>query len=362
MATFSFNFDIGIDSSAANDGAVVPVSEHSTRSSVSEWREGTVCDEAPSDSPQICQCGILDVTEVDVAALCCPYAWSGAEIDYGATSDYSRELVQLSDGVGVVCLTKALHESSERLTKEGSFRQAEGPCRQPSGVERAQKANSDLIAGVYEGGMKIWECAVDLATFLLTNETVCCSGKRVIELGCGVGLPAVCAMLQAAKLVAFQDYNAEVLTSRTIPTAFYNGTLKNGQFQNVEEFSKVCQFCYGDWGVLVQKMSRNGFQWKHGFDVILASETIYCRENYHKFLSAVKYFLEPSGVVCLAAKSYYFGVGGSVAEFREFIITDGYFDVTEVASFGQDTVHRTILMLSVRHRVCEYAPDSDSAP
>ena len=44
-----------------------------------------------------------------------------------------------------------------------------------------------------------------------------------MELGCGVGLPGVCAVLQAAQLVAFQDYNAEVLTSRTIPTAFYNG-------------------------------------------------------------------------------------------------------------------------------------------
>ena len=48
----------------------------------------------------------------------------------------------------------------------------------------------------------------------------------------------------------------------------------------------------------------------------------------------MKYFLEPSGVVYLAAKSYYFGVGGSVVEFREFVITDGYFDVNEVASFG----------------------------
>ena len=354
MATFSFNFDLGPDSSAANvDGAVVPVSEHSTSNSFSDWRKGTVCDEAPTDPPQTGQCGILDVTEVDVAALCRP---SGEEMDSAATS-YSRELVQLSDGVGVVCLTKALPEPSERLMKEGSL-QAKGPWRQPSGLERAQEANSDLIAGVYEGGMKIWECAIDLATFLLTNKTSRCLGKRVIELGCGVGLPGVCAVLQAAQLVAFQDYNAEVLTSRTIPTAFYNGTLRNGQFQNVEEFSKVCQFCYGDWGMLVQKMSQNDFQWKHGFDVILSSETIYCRENYHKFLSAVKYFLEPSGVVYLAAKSYYFGVGGSVAEFREFVITDGYFDVNEVASFGQDTVHRTILMLSVRHRVCEYVGDS----
>ena len=105
----------------------------------------------PTDPPQIGQCGILDVTEVDVAALCRP---SGEEMDSAATS-YSRELVQLSHSVGVVCLTKALPEPSEKLMKEGSL-QAEGPWRQPSGLERAQEANSDLIAGVYEGGMKIW--------------------------------------------------------------------------------------------------------------------------------------------------------------------------------------------------------------
>ena len=114
MATFLFNFDIGPDSRAANvDGAVVPVSEHSTSNSFSDWRKGTVCDEAPTDPPQIGQCGILDVTEVDVAALCRP---SGEEMDSAATS-YSRELVQLSHSVGVVCLTKALPEPSEKLMK-----------------------------------------------------------------------------------------------------------------------------------------------------------------------------------------------------------------------------------------------------
>lgn len=349
MATFSFNFDIedasAPDCSCERDagGALVP--EQSKSGSVSDWQKGTSAarDETRTGPDLDCQCGILNVSEDDVVALC---RLSGEEKGPVRTN-YYREVVQLNDSIGIVCLTKTLPGPSENVTEEEYILQEEGPWSQLSVVQQAQKASSDLIAGVYEGGMKIWECALDLATFLLSDNALC-SGRRVMELGCGVGLPGVCALLQGARLVAFQDYNVEVLTSRTIPTAFCNGAPKNRQFQNVEEFLRVCQFCYGDWGKLVQKMNQNGCQWKHGFDVILASETIYCRESYHNFLSALKYFLQPSGVVYLAAKSYYFGVGGSVAEFQEFVSTDGYFDVDEVAAFGHDTVHRTILTLSVR--------------
>lgn len=363
MAAFSFNFQIDLESEAsASDckeehddtgtctgaGAVFEfVSEGSTSGSVGA-RQSSAGEESRSefepDRGLDCNCGLVSISEDNVAGLC---RSDGAPAKVGASmTSYCREVVQLSDSVRIMCLThlKALH--SENLTED--ILRGAAPSSQLSVVQQAQKASSDLVAGVYEGGMKVWECAVDLATFLLSNNALC-SGRRVMELGCGVGLPGVCALLQGAQLVVFQDYNIEVLTSRTIPTAFCNGALKGRQFQNIDEFSSVCQFCYGDWGTLVQKMSQNGCQWKHGFDVILASETIYCRESYLSFLSALKYFLDPSGgVVYLAAKSYYFGVGGSVAEFQEFVSSDRYFDVQEVATFGQDTVHRTILTLSVR--------------
>lgn len=44
------------------------------------------------------------------------------------------------------------------------------------------EAPSDLIPGVYEGGLKTWECSVDLAAYLhdrLPSESVV--GKRVLE-------------------------------------------------------------------------------------------------------------------------------------------------------------------------------------
>ena len=231
------------------------------------------------------KCGLVSISEDSVSGLCRP---GGAQENVGVpVASYNREVVQLNDKIEIVCLTDVRALSSENFAEEGMLG-GEAPSSelQLSVVQQAQKASSDLIAGVYEGGMKIWECAVDLASFLLSNNALCC-GKQVMELGCGVGLPGVCALLQGAQMVAFQDYNVEVLTSRTIPTAFHNGALKGRQFRDVEEFSSACQFCYGDWGMLVQKMSKNGHQWKHEFDVVLASETIYCRESYPNFLSAL---------------------------------------------------------------------------
>ena len=50
--------------------------------------------------------------------------------------------------------------------------------------ESSECGASDLVPGIYEGGLKIWECAVDLAR-LLEREDI--DGKCVLELGCGAG-------------------------------------------------------------------------------------------------------------------------------------------------------------------------------
>jgi hypothetical protein len=39
---------------------------------------------------------------------------------------------------------------------------------------------------VYEGGMKIWECSIDLVKYL-SGTVVDLHGKKVLELGCGAG-------------------------------------------------------------------------------------------------------------------------------------------------------------------------------
>jgi protein-histidine N-methyltransferase len=123
---------------------------------------------------------------------------------------------------------------------------------------------SVLQSGVYEGGGAVWECSMDLVTYLLEEEqqrTVSgeasapmedesnCRGRYVLELGCGHALPS-CVLLQAALLArphrngsvqvddgldgptsarrwmhstfVMADYNRSVVESITLPNLILN--------------------------------------------------------------------------------------------------------------------------------------------
>jgi 2-polyprenyl-3-methyl-5-hydroxy-6-metoxy-1,4-benzoquinol methylase len=68
--------------------------------------------------------------------------------------------------------------------------------------------SSDLAPGVYEGGFKLWEGAADLVAHLQETEKVhgvSYAGKKVLELGCGHGVPGIYLWKQGAE-VHLQDY------------------------------------------------------------------------------------------------------------------------------------------------------------
>jgi hypothetical protein len=61
--------------------------------------------------------------------------------------------------------------------------------------------NSDLVPGVYEGGLKLWEGSIDLVKALEKESqtgNLSFSGKRVLELGCGHALPGIYACLKVS--------------------------------------------------------------------------------------------------------------------------------------------------------------------
>lgn len=203
--------------------------------------------------------------------------------------------------------------------------------------------NSDLVPGIYEGGLKLWEGSLDLVKALRTEVQkghLSFKGKKVLELGCGHGLPGIFACLEGAAIVHFQDFNAEVLGCLTIPNV--NANLSKSQPDPAAE----TRFFAGDWGEINEllphacesEMNLNSSS-EHGqatgYDVILMAETIYSISAQRNLYGLTKKCMShPHGVVYVAGKKHYFGVGGGTRQFLSMLEKDGVMAaslVTEVA-------------------------------
>lgn len=219
---------------------------------------------------------------------------------------------------------------------------------------------SDLVPNKYEGGFKLWEGAVDLCNYLiqqhqLTPESLSSSssgnslaGKKVLELGCGHGLPGILCLLAGA-LVHFQDFNQQVITHLTLPNVQANLT----QIAHAST-RQGSRYYSGDWAAVGQLLSIQGMG---GFyDIILTAETIYNEESQQRLLSCIKQVLQPPhGVVYVAAKSFYFGVGGSTTSFMELVKADGILECTQVWKVEDGVSNkREILKLSFPEAITPY--------
>lgn len=112
----------------------------------------------------------------------------------------------------------------------------------------------------------------------------------------------------------------------TIPNVLLN-TIKTEESELNEEIydfdivnEKNVRFFSGDWAKWAQLVEN-----EEPFDLILTAETIYNSENQQKLLNCVYDRLKPDGVALLAAKTYYFGVGGGLRQFEELMDKDKRF-------------------------------------
>ena len=208
-------------------------------------------------------------------------------------------------------------------------------------------AESDLERGVYEGGAKVWECAIDLIRYLASDSCRALqTGKRqrIAEIGCGHGLPGIAAWKQQVASrrerddededvprIVFADYNCEVLRKVTMPNCRLNGV-----------DVKKCRFVSGDWAGLIKTEEKEGnvegetcpgvkFLEEQGFDLVLSSDTIYNIDDAETLAEVIFHCLkvnespkdatdeeiEKGPLALIAAKRYYFGVGGSTAAFMK---------------------------------------------
>jgi len=195
--------------------------------------------------------------------------------------------------------------------------------------------NSDLIPKVYEGGYKVWECSVDLVEYLKTISGL--KPKNVLELGCGQGLPGIWALLNGANVV-FTDYNKEVLEEVTMPCILHNISI-NGLDSQKDEILKRTKLIYGDWNEICS-------QFNNECDLILTSETIY-NTNYYKSLhNIIQKSLSKDGIALIAAKRYYYGVGGGVDTFLDFVDENKIFqyEIVKNIDAGISNIRNIILM------------------
>ncbi|KAI8872595.1 hypothetical protein GQ42DRAFT_113205, partial [Ramicandelaber brevisporus] len=218
----------------------------------------------------------------------------------------------------------------------------------------------DLIKGIYEGGLKTWECSNDLVQYLHSQPLGYFNGKTVLELGCGSALPSLYLLSKITcngngdgdgkgpKLIVMQDFNKEVIEMVTMPNALANTSehLESGSSTlSAEELASWksstsnivnsrCKFFSGDWArlntLLNSASSSSGSE--DGYDVILTSETIYELSSQQSLYSLIKATLsrKPTSVALVAAKSIYFGLSGSMFNFRQMVEADGQMNIRVV--------------------------------
>ncbi|KAJ2709410.1 hypothetical protein H4R19_004266 [Coemansia spiralis] len=208
-------------------------------------------------------------------------------------------------------------------------------------VQQAMATDSsaaDVVKGVYEGGLKTWECSMDLLSYLVEHGDkmfASPTAPRVLEIGCGTGLPSLHILTSApGASVCMQDYNRDVLELVTIPNILANTALAPGngaagdtmhagddtetceididhrrtralfgdnidqsigqrelpelsseeaqdadsRILQVLDVSKRCECIAGDWASVEAAMRGQGRA--HTFDLIMTSETIYDTASY----------------------------------------------------------------------------------
>ena len=191
---------------------------------------------------------------------------------------------------------------------------------------------NDLVPGVYEGGLKVWESSLDLLQYMVSHPESWrwkddSTSTRYLELGCGHGLP-LCYILQQAVRNKFLsqvevtalDYNDYVLKDCTLSNIVLN--LADLDVAS-DDLAPRIHMASGDWmGILrpsdgtctIASTDHN----QNTFDWIAATETLYSVEAARETALLIAKLLRPeSGQAWVASKRYYFGVGGGVDAFRE---------------------------------------------
>ncbi|KAF8475729.1 hypothetical protein BDZ91DRAFT_844448 [Kalaharituber pfeilii] len=244
-----------------------------------------------------------------------------------------------------------LMAEDEALGIEDNISTKERSKKEKDALLEFVSGNEDVRAGKYEGGLKSWECSIDLVKWLAQREEgpfSLTSNERlsVLELGCGTSLPTLFlyqialsiktnAVSRAFRKFDFHlaDYNYSVLRLVTLPNLFLSWilhshphllsfptgdldvteSLKGSFLSSLRDMAIDLGFVSGCWGLDMLKLL--GCERVGKYDLVLGSETIYEPATMPEFTRVLLGSMSPQGRGIVAAKRIYFGVGGSVSDF-----------------------------------------------
>lgn len=124
----------------------------------------------------------------------------------------------------------------------------------------------------------LWPSSIALARRVANLDL---TGKCVVELGCGLGLPSLAALSQGARVLATDHYH------ETLDFAAYNAHTNLGP-----DFHGSLETLQLDWRTPERELPR--------FDLVLAADVLYDKMNVAPLSSLVPKLLERDGQLLLA--------------------------------------------------------------
>ena len=118
------------------------------------------------------------------------------------------------------------------------------------------------------GGLKVWECSIDLVSTVLSEQTLWFPGP-ILEIGCGHALPGIAAFLKSngSNDLVLIDFNADVLKKVSWPNIMKNCSSTSNVKCFAGEMTDVSAAIQG--GIIIAPKFYN---------LILTSETLYNSE------------------------------------------------------------------------------------
>jgi len=129
----------------------------------------------------------------------------------------------------------------------------------------------------------IWTSSLELARWCLEEADI--KDKRVLELGCGLGLPGIAAAKAGARVV-LSDYEQDALDF-----ARYNAVRNLSE----EILASNVTFLQLDWRNLLP----SHLPALEKFDMIIAADVVYERRNFFPLIDVLTKLLKPDGIAVI---------------------------------------------------------------